>query len=73
MRKKQLIIETTEGEEDFEVDEIGKRFYVFKLLTNVKGSGQSKKIGDAVSWNAAVELAKVFTGKPVVDIKAKES
>ncbi len=65
MQKKQLVIETKEGKEEFEIDESGGKFYIYTVTTNFSGSKQSKKIGDALSWEAAVGLAKIFVGKPL--------
>ena len=74
MQKKKLIIETENNtKEAFEIDEFGGRFYVFKLLTNVLGGQQSKKIGDADTLDAAVELVKNFIDKPVKNVVMKEA
>lgn len=72
MQKKTLIIETPEGKEAFEIDEFGGRFYVFKLLTNILGGHQSKKIGDADTLDDAIKLIKLFVGKPVLNVSMKE-
>lgn len=73
MQKKKLIIETSEGKETFEIDEFGGRFYVFKLLANILGGQQSKKIGDAPTWDGAIELLKTHIGRPVVGMVMKET
>jgi hypothetical protein len=73
MQKTKLIIETENEKETFEIDDFGGRFYVFKLLPNVMGSQQSKKIGDAETLDAAIELIKIFVDKPVINVEMKEA
>ena len=68
MKRKGLIIETKEKREEFEIDEFGGKFYVFAVSENVMGSRQTKKIGDAGSREAAVKLATIFVGQPVLRI-----
>lgn len=72
MESKGLIIETADKKEEFQIDEFGGKFYVFAVSENVLGSRQTKKIGNASTWDGAVELAKLFSGEPVLRIQVKD-
>lgn len=72
MKSKGLIIETANKKEQFQIEEFGGKFYVFAVSENVLGSRQTKKIGDAATWDGAVELAKLFAGNPVLRVQVKD-
>lgn len=71
METKKLLLRSLEGEAKFEVDKVGKRFFVFYVHQNEKGSKQTKKIGETHKLDAAVHLATIFSGlvKPEVIVK----
>jgi hypothetical protein len=49
MKTKQFLLRTDDGEAKFEVDKVGKRFFVFFIHRNAKGSKQTKKIGRPIN------------------------
>jgi len=67
-----VIIETSSGKEEFEIDEFENRFHVFKLTKNFIGIIQSEKIGDAKSWNRALEIAKASITNDIIRTEIKE-
>lgn len=69
MEIKKLVLRTDTREEKFEIDKIGKRYFVFAVHRNAKGAKQTKKIGETTRWEDALQLATIFSGMPGAEIK----
>lgn len=63
-----LLLETMDGKDEYKVVKTNGQFQVFKITVSVRKKIDTKKIGETTTWEDAVSMAKLFTGKPVLKV-----
>ena len=69
MTKIDLTLKTSEGNVEFEVVKLEGRFHVFNRIIDFHGKDKTIRIGETGTWPEVVNIAKIFTGKQVLEIE----
>ena len=69
MTKIELTLKTLEGDVEFEVVKLDGRFHVFNKIIDFHGKSKTIRIGETGTWPDVVNIAKIFTGKQVLEIE----
>lgn len=69
MNKIELTLKTTEGPVEFEVVKLDGKYHLFNKMVDLRGRQKTIRIGTASTWPDVVNIARIFTGKPVLEME----
>ena len=69
MTKIEFTLKTVDGDVEFEIVKLEGIFHVFNKIVDYHGKSKLIRIGQTNNWPDVVNIAKIFTGKKVLDME----